>query len=176
MKCERAIAALGHGTVFGRFMAQRHAARCQTCAAEAARLARIANALSLVEPLTAAQRALWTSVSTDPRLGATRSTWPWHVRLASTAAVLMLGALFAFIILRSSVFRGPLEKAHPPTVITEKPPRRASPELVRELDALTTDFLALSQELAQLSRRAELLDERRDAEALTRRYVAMNTR
>jgi hypothetical protein len=176
MKCERAIAALGHGTVLSRFVARRHAERCQACAAETARLARIANALAVVEPLTPAQRALWTAVSTDPRPDAARTKWPWHVRLASTAAVLSVAALLAFSGVRCSVFKGPIDKAHPPTVITEKLGGHASPELIRELDALTTDFRALSQELAQLSRRAELLDERRDAEALTRRYVAMNTR
>jgi hypothetical protein len=175
MKCERAIEMLATGTAVGRWMARRHAVRCRRCAAEAARFARFADALAAAEPLTPAQRALWTSASTEPRRGEAKLPWSRRVRLAATAAVFLFAALLAFVAFRPPLVKPPIDAATSPTVKAEKPRRQASPVLIRELDALTSDFRSLSQELAQLSGRARLLDERRDAEALTRRFVAMNT-
>jgi hypothetical protein len=175
MKCERAIEMLATGGAVGRLMARRHAIRCPRCAAEAARLARFADALADFEPLTPAQRALWTAAGSEPRPGEARPPWSRRVRLAATAAILLFAALIAFVALRLPLVKLPSDALTSPTVKTEKPWRQASPELIRELDGLTSDFLSLSQELAQLSRRAKLLDERRDAAALTRRFVAMNT-
>ncbi len=56
------------------------------------------------------------------------------------------------------------------------PGRYRRPE-IRELDDLKTRFQSLAHDVAQLRRRAELLDERRDAEALSHRFdrtVALN--
>ena len=102
MKCDRAIELLATGTVLGRWMARRHAVRCSRCAAEAARLARIADALAAVEPLTPAQRALWSSASTEPRRGEARTPWSRRVRLAATAAVFVLCAALTFVTFRPS--------------------------------------------------------------------------
>ena len=94
MRCERAVILLATGGVLGRWLARRHAARCPSCAAEAARLRRIARELSVVEPLSAAQRALWTSVSSEPRPS---PAWPTRYRrvllAGSTAAVLLAGVV-----------------------------------------------------------------------------------
>ncbi len=65
----------------------------------------------------------------------------------------------------------------PPIARLGDVPRPASPATIREIDDLKTKFQALARDVAQLRRRAELLDERRDAEALSRRYnrtVALN--
>jgi hypothetical protein len=174
MKCDRAIELLATGTAIGRWMARRHAVRCPICAAEAARMARLAHALAAVEPLTPAQRALWTSASTEPRRGEARMRWSRSVRLVATAAVCVLGAVFTFVTFRPSPLKTPIDPPVSRTVNTGKSQRQLSPELNQELDSLTSGLRALSQELVQLSRRAELLDERRDAEALARRTVAMN--
>ena len=174
MKCDRAIEVLATGTVLGRWMARRHAARCPRCAAEAARIARLADALGAVEPITPAQRALWSSASIEPRRGEAITPWSRRIRLAATAAVFVLCAVLTFVAFRASPLKIPI---HPPvalTVNTGTAPPQASPELNQELDSLTSGLQSLSQELVQLSRRAELLDERRDAEALVRRSVAMN--
>jgi hypothetical protein len=175
MKCERAIELLATGTVVGRSMARKHALRCSSCAAEAARLARIKDALAGAMPLTPAQRALWTSASTEPRPDEARLPWPRSARLAATAAVFLFAGLLAFVAFRPVLLKPSIDAPTSPTVKAEKARQQASPELIRELGALTSDFRSLSQELAQLSRRAKLLDERRDAAALTRRFVAMNT-
>jgi hypothetical protein len=175
MKCERAMELLATGNALGRLMARKHAARCVGCGAEAARLARLAAALAAVEPLTPMQRALWTSATTEPRPMAVRSFWFKHVRLAVTAAALVAAAGLAFVSLRPSPVNPAIKRTGSPRVIAETPGHQAPPELKRELDSLSSDLHALSHELAQLSRRAALLDERRDADALARRYFAMNT-
>ncbi len=174
MKCERAMVLLATGTALGRMRARRHAARCPSCVTQIARTARIANVLTTLEPLTPAQRALWTSASTDPLPTAKPRFWHRHARLASAAAGLTMAVGLAFVALRPSPVRRPVESIGPPVVITEKPQRQDSREMMQELDALTSDLNTLSHELAQLSRQAELLDERREAEALTHRFLAMN--
>jgi hypothetical protein len=172
MKCDRAIEMLATGTAVGRWMARRHSARCSRCAAEAVRITALSRALAAVEPITPAQRALWSSASTEPRRGEARTPWSRRVGLAATAAVFVLCAVLTFVTFRPSPLKNP-----PVALIvnTEIAPPPASLELSQELDSLTSGLRSLAQELVQLSRRAELLDERRDAEALARRSVAMNT-
>ena len=175
MKCDRAIEVLATGTAVGRWMARRHAERCSRCAAEAARIARLAHVLAAVEPITPAQRALWTSASTEPRRGEGRTPWSRRIRLAATAAVFVLCAVLTFVAFRPSPLKTPIHSPVALTVNAGKAAGPVSPELDQELDSLSSGLHALAQELVQLSRRAELLDERRDAEALARRSVAMNT-
>jgi hypothetical protein len=174
MNCEHAIELLATGTAVGRSMARRHAVRCPSCAAEAAGMARLAHALAAVEPITPAQRALWTSASTEPRGGEARMPWSRRVRLAATGAVFVLCAVLTFVTFRPSPRKPPIDPPITVTVNTGNDRRQISPELDLELNSLTSGLRALSQELVQLRRHAELLDERRDAESLARRSVAMN--
>jgi hypothetical protein len=60
----------------------------------------------------------------------------------------------------------------PPQSVVRGPnfTRDASPRVARELTSLASSLHDLSRELAELGRRAELLDERRDAENLARRF------
>jgi hypothetical protein len=95
------------------------------------------------------------------------------------AAAVLLGIGLTAVALRLWQRRPAIEPPFPPVVNAPNPSRHASPEVIRELDGLTADLQALSRELAALGRRAELLDERRDAENLSRRFdpfVALNTR
>jgi hypothetical protein len=181
MRCDHAVNLLATGGVLGRWLARRHAARCTSCAAEAARLRRIACELSIVEPLSAAQRALWTSISTEPRPSVARLPRYRPALLAggvAAAVVLALGIGATIVARRPSPKPGPPPAVADPSLVrTPDIPRPASPAAIRELDDLKTNFQALAQDLAQLRRRAELLDERRDAESLSHRFnrsVAMN--
>ena len=174
MNCERAMELLATGTALGRLRARRHAAHCPGCATEAARFARLANLLSTVEPLTPAQRALWTASSTEPRPAPARSPWFLRLRITAAAAGLIIAGLMMFVAFRTSPPKPTSEPTVSLIVKTDKPRGQVPPEMIQELDALTSGLHTLSQELAQLSRQAELLDERRDAEELTHRFVAMN--
>jgi hypothetical protein len=102
-------------------------------------------------------------------------SWPRRVRLTTAAAGLTLAIGLALLAFWPSPVKPPIESPAVSIAKTEKPRRQISPEMTQELDALSSDLHALSQELVQLSRQAELLDERRDAEALTRQFVVMNS-
>jgi hypothetical protein len=175
MRCDRAVNLLATGGVLGRWLARRHAARCTSCAAEAARLRRIARELSAVEPLSAAQRALWASMSTEPRPMVARPIRYRPVLLAGAAAA----AVLIFSIGVTIVARRLPPTPAPDPWVAQHPdvPQQASPAAIREFDDLKAKLQALSQDLVQLRRRAELLDERKDAEALSDRFnrtVALN--
>jgi hypothetical protein len=174
MTCDRAVILLTTGGPLGRWRARWHSSRCPSCAAEAARIRQIARELSAVEPLSAAQRALWSSASTDPRPSASRPPRFRRALLAGWAAAVVL-VLVANVAWRLSP--GPGARPGPAIVIANPPasPRlgdrsETSPETIRELGDLKAQLRALSRDLAQLRGRAELLDERRDAEALARRF------
>lgn len=166
MKCERAMELLVTGTALGRLRAKRHAARCPSCAAEAARLARFEDMMAAIEPLTAAQRAMWTSASVELRPRPAPVFWAGRVRVAVAAAVCIVGITIAFFAMRPTPAKRPIEAPVPPVALVEKPQLPTSPEVLHDLDVLTSDLRSLSRELATLSRSADLLDERRDAERL----------
>jgi hypothetical protein len=172
MRCEDALALLATGSALGRWRARQHAARCPSCARERARLSRIAELLAAAPPLSPAERALWTSAATG-----SRPFWARRVRISAVAAALLLSIGLAGVALRSWQRRPTIQQPFPPHVKATNPSRQASPEVVRELDGLTAKLQALSRELAGLGRKAELLDERRDAENLSHRFdrfVALN--
>ena len=181
MRCERAVTLLATGGVLGRWLARRHAARCPSCAAEAARLRRIARELSVVEPLVgrAARPVDIRRAASLDRRPPGRPGIAASVLAGPTAAVLL-----AVVIVRDdrgagrrragTADAGPPSRRSPGSPTS--PGRRRRPT-IRELDDLKSKFQALARDVAQLRRRAELLDERRDAEALSRRFnrtVALN--
>jgi hypothetical protein len=177
MKCDRAVNLLATGGVLGRWLARRHAAHCPSCAAEADRLERIARELSAVQPLSAAQRALWSSMSGEPR--PTARYRPVPLPAAAMAAVFAIAVVIGVtIVTRRPSMPGPTIRDPGPSVARPpEVPRQAPPDAIRELDDLKSRFQALSRDVAGLRRKAELLDERRDAEALSHRVhqtVALN--
>jgi hypothetical protein len=169
MRCDRAVTLLATGGVLGRWLARRHAAHCPSCATEASQLDRIARELSAVEPLSAAQRALWSSMSSEHRPTARHRPVP--LAAAAMAAVFAIAVVIGvMIVARRPPMPGPIIRDPGPSVAqSPEVPHQASPDAIRELDDLKSRFQALSRDVAQLRRKAELLDERRDAEALSRR-------
>jgi hypothetical protein len=179
MRCDRAITLLATGGPLDRWRARRHASRCARCAADAGSLQKIARELAAVEPLSAAQRALWSSVSTEPRpVARPVGSLPALLAGAVAAAVLAVGIGVTILTRRPAPQPVPPTPVPGPSVVRSPDVARpVSPAVIRELDELRSNFRALSHELAQLRRRAELLDERRDADALARRFersVAFN--
>lgn len=168
MRCDRAVMLLATGGPIGHWRARCHAARCARCAAEAARLGRIARELAAVEPLSAARRAVWTSMSTEPRPEFRPLQYrPALLAGAAAAAVLVIALGVAIMASRPPPVPGPpISDVGSPLPQTGEVNRAAT---IRELDDLKSDFQSLSQELTRLRRRAELLDERKAAEALSQR-------
>ncbi len=176
MKCDRAVKLFATSGVLGRWRAGRHGVRCPACRAEFARIGRIARELSAVKPLSAAERALWSSWSTEPRT---------HQRARSMLTrLIVLAAAGAILIGVTLVVRRRLQVTDPTANLASTPIVTVPDHLgwpagaTTALDGFGADLQALSLDLAQLRRQAELLDERRDAEILARRFdhpLAMNT-
>ncbi len=170
MRCDRAVTLLATGGVLGRWLARRHAAHCPSCTAVADRLERIARELSAVQPLSAAQRALWSSMSSESRPTARYRPVP-RAAVAMAAVLAIAVVIGVTIVARRPPRSGPAVRDPGPSVArSPELPRQASPDAIRELDDLKSRFQALSRDVAGLRRKAELLDERRDAEALSRRF------
>jgi hypothetical protein len=170
MKCEKVLSSMASGGAFARWQARRHAARCPQCAREHRLLVDLAGELaSAPPPLTAAQRALWTAASTEAIASRPRRTWVYPVGLA--AATVILGAIG--LELWSLQLGGVADQ---PTVVQFVPePSETSsaqpPEHARLVDEMLAKVDRLDHELAELRREAELLDVRKDADALWAQYA-----
>jgi hypothetical protein len=169
MKCEKVLSSLASGGAFARWQARRHAARCPQCAREHRLLADITGELASAPPLTAAQHALWTAASTEAITSRPRRTWVYPLGLA--AAAVLLGAIG--LELWSPQLGGVADQptvvqfvAEPPPTSTAQPPEHA--QLANEMLAKVD---RLDHELTELRRQADLLDVRRDADALWAQYA-----
>jgi hypothetical protein len=167
MNCAHVPTALATGGILSRWRARRHAARCPRCASAAADLVRIADALAAVEPLTPVQRALWTSAAVEDVHDAAPIVSRW-LRPA-LAGGLLAGLLAVVVVIMRPGFRGhPEAQPRPPVPApgaAEFTRLDPAPALER-LDTMRGSLDALAGELADLRRRADLLDARRDADAL----------
>ena len=169
MKCEKVLSSLASGGAFARWKARRHAARCPQCTRENRLLADITGELASAPPLTSAQRALWTAASTEAVVSRNRPTWVYPVGLA--AATVLMGAIG--LELWSPQLGGVADQPtvvqfvpEPPEKISTQPPERA--QLANEMLAKVD---RLDHELTELRRQADLLDVRRDADALWAQYA-----
>ncbi len=169
MKCDRVLSSLATGSAVARWRARRHVARCIRCAEAHIRLREITRELAEAPPLTAAQRALWTAAGTEPT--ASRPSRVWVYRAALVAATVLLGAI-------GLKLWGPqLAGGAPRASIVKVAPRPTAPVPVQpsEHGKLANEMLAkvdqLDRELADLRREGDLLDVRKDADALWNRYA-----
>jgi hypothetical protein len=157
MRCDQFLPALTTGGAIGRWRADRHAARCPRCALARDEICRIETELAAASALTAAERALWTSVAEGHPAPVVPPFWVWKSRLAAAAAIAAMLALLFWP--RAG---GPVVRPHPDVA-----PIVAD----HELDGLRAGLEQLNRELADLRRRADLLDARRDLDALAARYT-----
>lgn len=164
-RCKESVAAMATGGPFRRWRAMRHAARCLRCAAVQDELRQVAEALAEVAPLTAAQRRLWAAAGRDEFTAEPARAWRYQPVLAGALAALILVGVGAWW-----VSRLPSLRPGAPDIASVLP-SAAKQETLREVDALRGDVVALAQELDGLRRRAELLDARKDVEALMARLA-----
>ena len=169
MKCDRVLSSLATGSAVARWRAQRHVARCLRCAEAQIQLREITRELAEAPPLTAAQRALWTAAGTEPT--ASRPWRVWVYRAGLVAAAVLLGAI-------GLKLWGPQPGgggAGPNIVKVAPQPPAPSPVQPSERGKLANEMLAkvdrLDHELAELRREGDLLDVRKDADALWDRYA-----
>jgi len=163
IRCEEVVAALATGGVIRRWRARRHAARCPRCAAVRDELRQIAEALAEVPPLTAAQRRLWAAAAGDEITAEPTRAWRFRPALAGALAAVVLVAVGAWWALR------PVDLRKGPPAIAEVEPSAVQQEALQDVEGLRGEVVALAQELDDLRRRADLLDARKDVDALIAR-------
>jgi hypothetical protein len=169
MKCENVLSSLASGGAFARWKARRHSARCPRCDRERRLLENITGELAAAPPLTAAQRALWTAAGTEAI--ASRPRWAWVYPAGLAAATVLLGAIG--LKLWSPQLGGVVDQ---PTVVrfVPEPPEKIStqpPEHAQLANEMLAKVDRLDHELTELRRQADLLDVRRDADALWAQYA-----
>jgi hypothetical protein len=156
LKCDDVAAALTTGGWLRRLRARRHATGCPRCAALCDDLRQITRTLADVPPLTDAHRRLWAAVAVEP---------PRRRILRPVPIAAALG--FGFLVLTALG----LWWTWQPKVVKFQvvPVARADdrkPETLRAVEGLRGDVVLLGRELDDLRRRADLLDARREIEAL----------
>ncbi len=165
MRCDDFLSALATRGFFGRWRARRHAARCPRCAKVNNELRMIVEELSAVPPMTSADRQHWIRACDDvPRVS---SVGPRFLRPAFAFAVAALLILAGGIWLKSR----PAHLKTLPTVVLVVDAELAKASSLREVEEIRTGVVALVRELDQLQREADLLDARRDADALELRFA-----
>jgi hypothetical protein len=165
LRCEEFAAALRTGGPIARFRARRHAGCCPRCASVRDDLDRIADSLAEVAPLTAYERRIWAAGAGDelaPEPSRTRWLRP---ALAGVLAATFLAAAWTWWATR------PIDwGARLPPVVDVNPPA-GTPESLAGVEGLRGSVVALAAELDDLGRRAELLDARKDVDALLARLT-----
>jgi hypothetical protein len=165
MKCDKVLSALATRRFFSRWRARRHASRCPRCAAVIIDLDNLVSELSAVPALTSAERQRWLRACNDVPM-VTRF-WPRLTRPALAAAVFAGVVVSVGIWLKSR----PVYLKTSPTVVTVVDAKVARASSLREVEEIRTGVVALIGELDQLRREADLLDARRDADALELRFA-----
>lgn len=157
MRCDDVPRLLATGAPLARWRARRHARNCPRCAAAAEELRSLIADLSDIPPLPARHRALWARAADGPavRFGRPRLLRPVLGGIAAAAV--------GFVALQLAWWPAP---AVPP--VEARPDSAAT---LRRLDAMEAGLAPLDRELADLRRRADLLDARRDADRLLARYA-----
>jgi hypothetical protein len=168
MNCDRFLPFLTTGGPFRRWRATRHAARCPQCAEAQARIQKVTAELATAPPLTAAQRALWTSASVTDEGSASvrpRASTLWIYVGASVVAAILVGVVAA-----RSLWPRSDRRIRQPDIIAPSPslnPQRNDSQI---LTALRADLDDLERDLADLRRQVDLIEIRKDADALWAQY------
>lgn len=168
MRCEEVMAALAAGRVIRRWRARRHAARCPRCTAARDELRQIARTLADDPPLTAAQRRIWVVAAGEEIAAGPSRAWWLRPALAGALAAVVLGAIGGWWTLR------PVDLRQGPPIVADVKPSAVEAETVHDVEGLRGDVLALARELDDLRRRADLLDARKEVDALMARLAPRN--
>jgi hypothetical protein len=169
MKCDQALARLATGGPLGRWRASRHVAHCPDCAGQAESLRRIVDVLSDVPPLTELDRQSWIKAAEADFPITARPRRINARRLAIAATALVIFPLGYWLTKR---LVGP--RNQPGVVVVD--PSIVKQATLRDLDTLQAGASTLSRELDDLLKEVDLLDARRDVEALELQLASLGGR
>ncbi len=165
MKCDKVLPTLVTRGFFGRWRARRHAARCPRCATVINDLENLVGELSAVPALTPAERQLWLRACDD--VPSVSRFWPRLTRPALVAA----GVAAVVVPVGMWLNSRPVYIKTSPTVVTVVDAKVIEASSLREVEEIRTGVVALMRELDRLQREADLLDARREADALGLRFA-----
>lgn len=167
MRCDEVLAALETGGPMRRRAARRHAARCVPCARAVAGWLALRQGLAEAPPLTDRHEQLW--IAAIEPVGESPPRPAWRVAAVALAACALLAAGYWLL--------GGRERPRPDGPLPAPPVANrieVDPIEVRSVVAALTPLERrldqVEQELAALSRRAELSDARRETEKLLDTY------
>ncbi len=169
MNCQDALDALATGGPLRRWLAARHLAGCPGCAKRADDFRRIVEALADVPPLTEAQRQSWMKAADAEAENVIPIRASTARRLAVAASILGLLALGGWLATRPAV-------PSPMIVVQTIDPILVKQVTLRDLDGLQAGASSLSKDLDDLLREVDLLDARRDVEALQLQFASLGGR
>lgn len=132
-------------------------------------LREIARELAEAPPLTAAQRAVWSAASTEPTASQPWRVWVYRTGLA--AAAVLVGAIGLKV---WGLQPGGGGAGLPIVNVAPRPPAPDTIQLSERgtlADLMLAKVDRLDHELAELRREGDLLDVRKDADALWERYA-----
>jgi hypothetical protein len=166
-RCEETVTALATGGPIRRWRARWHAARCPRCAAAWDELRQLASALADTPPLAVAERRLWVAAAEDEdevSSGPSRAWWS-RPALAGALSAVVLGAVGVWWSCR------PVDHRPGPPALADVELPAVREQTLRDVEGLRGDVVALAHELDDLRRRAELLDARKEVDALMARLA-----
>jgi len=171
MNCDEFLDAMASSDERRQTAARWHANSCPSCAALADIDARLKKELGEPEPLPQKMRAVWAAVAdesprpTPARRASEGRLSPRHLpmQIVSLAAALLLLIAVGFLISQR-----PSEVARQPDLPTA--PLVKTIDASAELDKLLAQVTALEAELNKISKQADLVDVRREADLLLATY------
>ncbi|SIN75227.1 hypothetical protein SAMN05444166_0638 [Singulisphaera sp. GP187] len=161
--CKEILSTLATGGLIRRWWARRHADRCPRCSTVRDELRQIAEELAAVPPLPVVQRRRWHAAAADHPVKAEPSRAWWTQPALAMAVLGAVGGWWAFRLEEDP-------PPGPPAVVGVAHPA-VREERLRVVEGLRGRVVALTQELDDLHRRADLLDARKEVDALMARLV-----
>jgi hypothetical protein len=169
MNCNDTMAALTTGGPLRRRQARRHAAHCPRCAAALAFLGDVSRDLSALPDLTPEQRQVWLEAAdAAPAAPAKRRSSPRRTALVG-AGVLAAAAALIFALVATHQPERPGDD-RPIANIPRAEIPSPDPATLQHLDAMRAELDAAERDLADLARKADLLDARRQTDLLLAEY------
>jgi hypothetical protein len=167
MNCDDFLFALETGGIWGRWAARRHAARCAVCQRAWAKWQLLKAELAAAPPLTGQQRERWQRIAQSGQV----QPGPHYAR---RGFMLVVAASVLLVLFFWSVRNRHGPPGEPPSKLSASTPIRVLPitpeSIAQEVAPLEQALPHMEMELAALSKRAALIDLKRQTEELLEEY------